>query len=49
LRLKEVLVSQADVLEEALHVYLKKRGLDDGLLFDRQEVIDSLPEMSELW
>ena len=31
--------SQTGSLREAFHVYLKERGSDDGLLFDRKEVI----------
>ncbi len=40
--------SNAELVRMAVHYFLRDNGLDDGLLCDREDVLESLPEIPRL-
>ena len=40
--------SNAELVRMAVHYFLRKNGLDDGLICDREEMLGSLAEISKL-
>ena len=37
--------SNAELVRMAVHYFLRDNGLDDGLICDREEMLESLPEI----
>ena len=40
--------SNAELVRMAVHYFLRDNGLDDGLICDREEMLESLPEIQRL-
>ena len=40
--------SKAKLVRRAVHYFLRDKGLDDGLICDREEMLESLPEIPKL-
>ena len=40
--------SNAELVRMAVHYFLRDNGLDDGLICDREEMLESLSEISKL-
>ena len=40
--------SNAELVRMAVHYFLRDNGLDDGLICDREEMLESLPEIPKL-
>ena len=40
--------SNAELVRMAVHYFLRDNGLDDGLICDREEMLESLPEIQAL-
>ena len=38
----------AELVRMAVHYFLRDNGLDDGLICDREEMLESLPEIARL-
>ncbi len=40
--------SRAELVRKAVHYFLRDNGLDDGLICDREEALEGLPEIQAL-
>ena len=40
--------SRAELVRKAVHYFLRDNGLDDGLICDKEEMLESLPEIPKL-
>ncbi len=40
--------SRAELVRKGVHYFLRDNGLDDGLICDREEMLESLPEIQAL-
>ncbi len=40
--------SNAELVRKAVHYFLRDNGLDDGLICDKEEMLESLPEIAKL-